>query len=59
MNKQKKTFLTVQETATLLSVSVRTIYRYVSTGKLKGYRVAGDKIIRIRRQDIDNLLHPI
>jgi excisionase family DNA binding protein len=52
-------YLTIRETATLLIVSTRTIHRYIAEGKLKAYRVAGEKAIRIKREDIEALLQPV
>lgn len=52
-------YLTIKETAALLALSTRTIHRYITEGKLKAYRVAGEKMIRIRREDVDALLMPV
>jgi excisionase family DNA binding protein len=51
--------LTIRETATLLALSKRTIHRYVAEGKLKAYRVAGEKAIRIKFEDVEALLIPV
>lgn len=51
--------LTIRETAALLALSTRTIHRYIAEGKLKAYRVAGEKAIRIKRQDVEALLEPV
>lgn len=51
--------LAIRETAALLALSTRTIHRYITEGKLKAYRVAGEKTIRIKREDVDALLSPI
>jgi len=52
-------YLTIRETAALLALSTRTIHRYIADGKLKAYRVAGEKVIRIKRQDVEALLEPV
>ncbi len=52
-------YLTIRETAALLALSTRTILRYIAEGKLRAYRVAGEKTIRIKREDVDALLSPI
>ena len=52
-------YLTIRETATLLALSTRTIHRYIAEGKLKAYRVAGDKAIRLKREDVEALLIPV
>jgi excisionase family DNA binding protein len=50
---------TVQETADLLKLSERSIRRYIAQGKLKAYRVAGERKLRIKGQDILQLLEPV
>lgn len=52
-------FLTIRESASLLALSTRTIHRYIAEGKLKAYRVAGEKTIRIKREDLEALLQPV
>jgi uncharacterized protein len=52
-------FLTIRETAALLALSTRTIHRYIAEGQLRAYRVAGEKAIRIKREDIEGLLQPV
>jgi excisionase family DNA binding protein len=52
-------YLTIRETAVLLALSTRTIHRYIAEGKLKAYRVAGEKVIRIKREDVDALPKPL
>lgn len=37
----------------------QAIDRYIAEGKLRAYRVAGEKTIRIKREDVDALLSPI
>lgn len=50
---------TVKETATLLKLSERSIRRYIRQGKLKAYRVAGERELRIKGQDLLRLLEPV
>jgi excisionase family DNA binding protein len=52
-------YLTISETATLLALSKRTIHRYIAEGKLKAYRIAGEKAIRIKLEDVEALLIPV
>lgn len=52
-------YLTIRETAMLLALSVRTIHRYIAEGKLRAYRVAGERSIRIKREDVETLLEPV
>ncbi len=56
-------YLTIRETAALLALSTRTIHRYIAEGKPKAYRVAGEKVLRIKREDVredvEALLKPV
>ena len=52
-------YLTIREIAALLALSTRTIHRYIAEGKLKAYRVGGEKVIRIRWEDVEALLKPV
>ena len=52
-------YLTNRETATLLALSKRTFHRYISEGTLKAHRVAGEKAIRIKLEDVEALLIPV
>ena len=52
-------YLTIREAATLLALSKRTIHRFIAEGKLKAYRIAGEKAIRIKLEDIEALLIPV
>lgn len=46
---------TVDDVCNILSVKPLTIYRWVKSGKLKGYNVGG-KALRFKREDIDAFL---
>jgi excisionase family DNA binding protein len=52
-------YLTIRGTAALLALSTRTIHRHIAEGKLKVYRVAGEKVVRIKREDVEALLEPV
>jgi excisionase family DNA binding protein len=45
----------VPEVAALMRVTDKTVYRLIETGKLRAYRL-GDRIIRIKRADVEALL---
>jgi len=49
-----KEFLTVRDVAILLNCSVRSVYYYIETGKIKAVNLA-QRITRIKRSEIDNL----
>lgn len=48
-------YLTIQETAVRLRCSIKTVRRYVSSGKLLAYRV-GPTMLRIRVTDVDAMV---
>jgi len=49
-----KEFLTVQDIASLLNCSVRTVYRYLGKGNLKTVNL-GKRLTRVKRSEIDKL----
>jgi len=54
-----KELFSVREAAEFLAVSEGTIRRYISDGRLPAYRLGNERLIRIRRQDLERLLSPI
>jgi excisionase family DNA binding protein len=48
-------FLTTNEIAEILRVHQRTVQRWISSNRLKATKV-GPKILRVRRQDLDEFL---
>ncbi len=51
--------MSVQEAAKFLDVSVSTIRRYIRNKQLPAYRIAGERILRIRRDELESLLVPL
>lgn len=51
--------LTPQDAAVSAGVSERTIRRYIASGVLPAYRLAGRRLLRIRRADLDGLLERV
>ena len=49
----------VQQATELLGVSESTVRRYIDDGRLPAYRLAGERLIRITRSDLEALLSPI
>ena len=47
--------MTKQEVAHLLSVSVRTVDRYLADGILVGVKLPGGHTVRFRREDVDDI----
>jgi excisionase family DNA binding protein len=52
-------YLSVRQAADFLSVSPRTIRRYIKQQLLPAYRVAGQPTIRIKREDLEAVLEPV
>jgi carbon-monoxide dehydrogenase medium subunit len=50
-------YLTVAEIAQLLRVHRTTVWRWITAGRLRAYRV-GDRTLRVRREDVQSLLRP-
>jgi excisionase family DNA binding protein len=53
-----KLLLSPDEAAEVLGVHTQTVRGYIRDGKLKAHRVAGERAIRIRREDLLALLEP-
>lgn len=51
--------ISVAEAAAILNVSQRVIRDYVGQGRLHAYRIAGVKLIRLDRDQVERLLVPI
>lgn len=52
-------YLTPEEAAEALSIHVQTVRAYVRSGKLPALRLAGERVIRIRRADLETVLEPL
>jgi excisionase family DNA binding protein len=51
--------LTVDQAADFLGVHHQTLRGYIKSGKLPAYRLAGEKVLRIKRDDLIALLEPV
>ena len=56
---QTEEILTVREAARFLKVSVNSIRRYIRLGRLPAYRIADERVLRIKRSDLERLLTPV
>ncbi|HUP51831.1 MAG TPA: helix-turn-helix domain-containing protein [Longimicrobiales bacterium] len=56
---EKKTVLTVEDAAEALGVHQQTIRGYIKSGKLRAYRIAGERAIRVFASDLYGLLEPL
>lgn len=54
MDKNKDTYYSIQEVATLLKVAYLTVYRWIQAGKLPSYQVG--KQYRINRLDFEKFM---
>jgi excisionase family DNA binding protein len=52
-------YLSPEGAAEALGIHVQTLRGYVRSGKLPARRLAGERAIRIRREDLDKLLEPL
>src|SRR5262245_53457161 len=50
----KSEFLKLPEAATIMNVSLRTVYELINSGELDSYRIRGNR--RIKRQHLDDYL---
>ena len=56
---EQKELFSVKEAAEFLGLSVSTIRRYIYDRRLPAYKVAGERLVRIRREDLEGLLDPM
>jgi excisionase family DNA binding protein len=52
-------FFTVDQAAQFLGIHHQTLRGYIRSGKLPAYRLAGEKVLRIKREDLMALLEPV
>jgi len=52
-------YLSPEQAAELLGVHQQTIRGYIRSGKLPALRIAGERAVRIRRENLDRLLEPL
>src|SRR5215831_12514328 len=52
-------YLSPEEAADALGIHVQTVRAYVRSGKLPALRLAGERAIRIRRNDLEAVLEPL
>lgn len=55
---ERERLMSIREAAAYIGTSTRTITRLVVSGDLKAYRF-GQRLIRLRRSDLDALLVPV
>jgi excisionase family DNA binding protein len=57
--KASRKLVPISEAADYLGVTPRTIRRYISDGKLTGFRIADAVLVRVDLYDVDRLAKPI
>lgn len=53
------TWLSLEEAAQQLGVSDRTVRRYIRDGRLPAFTLGGQRLIRIRAEDLATLFVPV
>ena len=49
----------IEKVAAYLDASPRTVRNYIAAGKLTGYRLPGNRLIRVDLNEVDAVLRPI
>ena len=49
-------YMTVEQVAEYLQMSVTSVWRFRKEGKLKAYRIPGTRLIRFRRNEIEKVM---
>lgn len=52
-------WLTTQEAADRCGWTLRTMERYIASGRLMAYRASGSRTVRLRSDDVDALFVPV
>ena len=58
IDNEEKKYFSPDEAADFLGLHVQTIRGYIRTGKLPALRLAGERALRIKREELLNLLEP-
>lgn len=59
MSATQRRWMSPDEAAQHLGVTKRTLRNYIAEGKLRAYRLAGKRTMRLDQADVDALLSPI
>lgn len=51
----EKKLIRPDEVARYFRVSIRTVYGWIDSGQIKAVRIAGGKLLRIRREDVEEV----
>jgi excisionase family DNA binding protein len=54
-----KQYLTPKEVATFYGVKLKTLYGWISEGKVEADRVGPSRLLRIRREVAEQLVQPV
>jgi excisionase family DNA binding protein len=58
-NKSAPEYLTPEKAAEALGIHVQTMRAYIRSGRLPAFRLAGERAIRILRDDLEKVLEPL
>ena len=49
-------YMTVEQVAKYLQISVTSVRRFKREGKIKGYRIPGTRLLRYRRNELEKVM---
>lgn len=52
-------YMTVEQVAEYLQISVTSVRRFKRQGKIKGYRIPGTRLMRYRRNEIERVMEKV
>jgi excisionase family DNA binding protein len=55
---QHDSWLTINQAADDVQVTIRTIYRWIADGRLRAYRI-GPRVVRIKASDLARAAKPV
>lgn len=59
MAHNKSPWMTVKQAADYIHVTDRCVRLWIAEGKITGYRLKDGRSLRLRRDDVEALMHPI
>ena len=49
-------YYTLKEVSEILSIKVKTLYKWVNEGKLKSVKIGG-KLVRVKKEDLEEFIN--
>jgi excisionase family DNA binding protein len=53
------TKITIDQAADELGISRRSLRRLITSGQLRAYKIGKSRLVRIDREDLANVIHPV